>query len=1018
MKNTLVFLVTEGIGLNKKWKGNYLKLANKPNINHLISGIYPWALLSNDKKRHKTILKKSFSSIKTDTDSNYYEMLYGETSIKTYLELLEEQINSKSLHNLEVFNNMLKHSQATGSKLVHIFSMLSFNKNKFNLKNLFFIINVLIKKGLKPVLHLIGDGQDERPYSFNKSIIDFSKFLSKRNTPIITIAGRNHVFGKKGQSHLLNNHVFNYFETICGLGNNAFSSALEYANENLANQVMDADILPGYNGLIDSHFLSEKDNILFLNADPDDFSSLASMIKSEPKFYNSYISSLAPIYGIEVDNLFFKNPVAGKEEELLTNAICKNENNNVLVLGLNHKKGFINKFFGKTNNNPKIERKILSTPNCSSDKDYFNLAPKILFDKAINSIGKYDVIFVMLPMIAEAAKTSNLKQLSAAIESFDNHLGRLINICRSTGNIIALTSAFGAAEKMLDKHLNIVPNNKSSLVPFVFTNGDLSAKKMKTNFLGVYSSILSTVETLDEQHKLFYTSLIDPNFTKNKIEEKLNDSFVIWKETISDDLIKNFEENRLNFYSEFSKDEQFLSEKQKYIVLKEIMDINSKILLTPEARKKLYNILINYVEYNKIDFVGLDINYKKMFQTLFNDEIRLQKVTKISNKYFDRKIWSTNFLKNDKWIDSVKFNLLENTKRSVDVSKHFDLFNKVYESFLPFLFFKKIRNSEYEILKTNDSRAIVEFYDSVKDEVENIYMTYIDGKVRIEGEESDDMSEEDVDELLDRENEEFIEAEKKLYSISKYYEYFKSTLEIVEEFRNNVDACQYRYEENIDYLRLNGKKYEYDDLYSAPQIALNPLTFKIISFYKLYKNEINTYYKSLSNNIKKASYKFNSTYLNKLNLAKEAIFYNEEFEENVALDKQEEFQDKFSKYVDIYKEFDNTIIEWEDPETVSEDDEDDDESRVELDENGNEIVIDSIDVKIKTRPEYNLTDKWVQKRIDEYKNVDNLKANIAIDAQDKIIAERKVKDAKKRVNNYNNLSEIWKANNKTELERN
>lgn len=1016
MKNTLVFLVTEGIGLNKRWKGNYLKLVNKPNINYLISGIYPWALLSNDRKRHKTILKKSYASIKKDTDANYYEMLYGETSIKTYLELLEEQINSKSLHNLEVFDRMIEHSNETGSKLVHIFSMLSFNKNKFNVKNLFYIINILIKKGLKPVLHLIADGQDERPYSFNKTIIDFSKFLSKRNTPIITIAGRNHVFGKKGQSHLLNNHVFNYFETICGLGNNAFSSALEYANENLANQIMDADILPSYNGVTDAHFLTEKDNILFLNADPDDFSALASMIKSEPRFAKSYISSLAPIYGIEVDNLFFEDPIAGRENELLPNAICNNKNNNVLILGLNHKKGFMNKFFGK-NDNPNIERKILSTPDCISEKDYFNLAPKILFDKAINSIGKYDVIFVMAPMIAEAAKTSNLKQLSLAIEYFDNHLGRLINICRSTGNIIALTSAFGAAEKMLDKHLNIVPNNKSSLVPFVFTNGDLSAKKMKSNFLGVYSSILSTVEALDEKHKLYFTSLIDPNFTKNKIEEKLNDSFVIWKETISDDLIKNFEENRLNFYSEFSKDEQFLSEKQKYIVLKEIMDIHKKILLTPEARKKLYNILINYVEYNKIDFVGLDINYKKMFQTLFNDEIKLQKVTKLSNKYFDRKIWTTNFLKNDKWIDSVKFDLLENTKRSVDIHKHLNLFNKAYESFLPFLFFEKIRNAEYDILKTNNAKAIVEFYDSIREEVESIYETYIFGKVRPDDEDEEMLDDDSVDELLDRENDEFLESEKKLFYISKYFDYFKSTLDIVEEFRENVDACDHRYLENIAYLKENGKQYEYEDLYAAPQIALNPLTFKIVSFYKLYRNEISNYHKSLANNIKKTAYKFNSTYLNKLNLAKEAIYYNDEFDEDVSLDKQSEFKNKFDKYVDIYKEFDNTIIEWETPEENEYNDEEE-ETRVELDENGNEVVIDSIDVKIKTRPEYNLTDKWVSKRIDEYKNVDNIKANIAIDAQNQIIEDQKVKDAKKKVGNYNNLSEIWKSNNKSEVERN
>ncbi|MDE7088308.1 MAG: hypothetical protein K2O19_02100 [Malacoplasma sp.] len=1008
MKNTLVFLVTEGIGLNKKWKGNYLKLANKPNINYLISGIYPWAILANDRKKDVLIPKKSHPSVKRDVDSNFYEMFYGQTDIKTYLELLNEQIASKSLHNLDIFDKLINRSNETNSKLVHIFSMLSKNNTKLNLTNLYYIVNILIKKGLKPVLHLIGDGQEERVYSFSENLEEFSKFLLKRNTPIISLAGRNHVFGKKGHSYLDNAHVMNYFETICGLGEKPFSGATEYLSENLANQIMDANIEPAYNGLIDDCFLSKKDIVLFLNSDPDDFATLARMIKTEQKLKGIYLSSLAPIYGTEMDALFFPNPINGREDNLLTNVIAKH-NNKALVLGMNHKKGFINKFFGPNLKNPNIERKVLSTPYSSTDKDYFSLSSKILIDKTIDAIGKYDVIFVLAPMIAEAARSADLNQLIATIENFDKHLGRLINFCRCTGNIIALTSAYGAAEKMLDKHLNIIPQNKSSPVPFVFTNGDLSAKKIKSNFLGVYSSILSTLESLDLDNKLFYTSLIDPNFTKVKIEENLNDAFDIWKETLSDDLIQNFEKNQLNFYSEFSKDPQFISDKQKYVVLKEIVKIHEKVLLTPETRKKLYNILIDYVEYNKIDFVGLDINYKKTFQTFFDKEIKLQKITKLSNKYFDKKIWTTNFVRNDKWINSIKFNLLQNVNRTFDLSKNEQVVNRVYSNTLPFLYFKKIQKAELEILKTNDALAITQFYELVANDVQEVFENYVANKVDLNA--IDGIGSNDEEEFIEEKSDKEIENEKKLYATVSYYDYFQEVVQVVNENKPNIDLFNQKYIENINYLNEKNKEYDASNIFTAPAISLNPLTAKIVGVYKLYNNDLKNHAKSLNTENKKIVYKFDMNYKNKINLAKEAIVYEGEFDENVELHRQEEFAERFSHYANLYKEFDNVTIEWKDPES-----EDEENEEVELDENGNPIVVDDINERISTKPEYDLTKSWVQKRIDEHLNVDNFLEDVAVDAQILVEEERRLKLDKNKVRQYNQLSEIWKQANQISKE--
>ena len=990
MKNTLVFLLTEGIGLNNKWKGNYLKLAEKPNINFLVSGIYPWALISNDEKQDKTIIKKSYDAVKRDTDSNFYEMLYGSQDIKTYLDMLKDSIDNQNLQDLKVFDDLVERSNKTNSKSVHIFSLLSNNENKFNVNSLYFVINVLLKKGLKPVIHLITDGQEERPYSFNKTIVKFSKFLERRHTPVATVVGRNHVFTRYGHNHLENQHAFNYFETISGVGDTSFSSPLEYANENLANKIMDADIKPGYNRLLKDIFLSKNDSVLFLNSDPDDFATLASMIKTEPKFEGIYLTSLAPIYGVKMDSLFYENPVKDHKENLVTNILAE-KGQKALVLTLNHKKGFVNKFFGdKKHEN--IERKAISTSFCLTNTDYYFSAPKVLIDKAIDSIGKYDVIFVHIPTVAEAAKTSNLKDLTFAIESLDKNIGRLLNFCRATGNIIAFTSAYGACEKMLDKHLNIVPYNKNSLVPFVFTNGDLSSKKVLSNFTSIYASTLSTLNCLDEDHKLKHMSLISNNFTKDIIGNRLEDAYEVWKEEFAQPLIDQFEDTRMNFYSEFSKDESFLEEKKQYVVLKEIIKIHEKILLSPDARKQLFKVMYDYITYNKIDFVSNNLNIKKTLETLFDPEINLQKLSKISNKYFDRRILNTNFKRNDFWVNKTKFDLINIIDRSTKVIKKGTSFKKVYDNYTPFLFFEKTIKSELDVLSKNDAVAIIKFYELIKDDVINTYEQYIAPRIK------EDEEEKEPEQLAE---------ERKVYDIAAYYNYFIEALEIIDDNKENATFYNKKCLENLKYLKESNKSYDDKDLFEKPDIALNPLVVKILKAYKFYVKDINNNYRASFQDIKKTSNKYDNNYNLKYSIVQKSKIYEGEFLEDVNMEKQAQYEEQFKKHFELYKEFDYSTI---DVEATKEDELQsvfESEDEIEYDEEGNPIVVDSIEKEVRLRPEYDLTTSWVQRRIEEYKNVDKLKTNIALDAENELSVKKKFASAKEKATNYNNLSETW-----------
>lgn len=985
MKNTMIFLVTEGIGLNPKWKGNYLKISNKPNINYLISGIYPWAIVSNSTKNSKHKNSKKYRSVCRDTDLNFYQMLTGNRNFITYNKMFEKTISEKKLMDLKVFSDLKEHAEKHNNKIVHVFYMLSDAENHCKRDYFHYTLNALVKHGLKPKVHLVADGQDDKPYTFSDHIISFQKFARKRFIPIVTIAGRNHVFIKNGHHHLENAHAFDYFKTICGLGENSFRSPEEYASDALASKVLDADIEPSFSNVIVDYHLKDTDAVLFLDTDPDSFSCISSMIQTEPNFSNVFIASMTPIYGTKVDSLFFEQNIDNESHHITK--LMSEENKKTLVVSLNHKKGFINKFYGsnKLNN---VERKAISTSFAQNEYDYQISASKVLIDKTIKNIGKYDLIIVHAPMVAEAAKTSDLRLLNFAIENFDKNLGRLINYCKVTGNIIAFASAYGTAEKMLNKKLNIIPYVKNSMVPFVFTNGDLSSKKLVSDFVGIHATVLVSLGISNINNSIETKSLITTGFNKDKIRDRLADNYEVWRDEFALKHIQEFEESKLNFYSEFNKDQDYINQKRQYIILKEILKLHEKIFTTPDSRKKMYKILLNYIEYNNIDFIGFPYNYTQMLTTLFDSEIKLQKLSKISNKFFDNKIWNTNIKRNSKWISKVKLEIEKTISRKIpnrEFSRMVKFFDKKIDCFS---YFERFMESETKIISTNDAYKICTFYDAVAEDVKSIYEQYVAPKIKNPDEEKD---------------EEDLKNERQYQSLVSYYQYFLDVLDLINENRSRCEDFNKKYSENSKWFKSTET-----DVYKKEYSELNWLTKKIVIIYKGYHREMNSFYQSLGQDKKQKINRFNNQYSVKYNAYVASQTYEGEFLENVDLKKQDIFEKEFLEKVQNLHEFDYSTVDK--PEKIQEDDRYmEDVATSNVQEDSEEIKLNKeIDKVVKAFPEYDLTEFWGKNRLEDIKQRNETSHNFLADVQNIISIDKKIKNAQNRINKYDNLSQTWK----------
>lgn len=976
-KNTLIFLSVDGLGLNQKWKGNCLKLADKPNINHLISGIYPWATLSNDSKTSKVNAKKEFTAVSTDIDKNFYQMLHGDKDVLTLNDKIKSLVESKEFINLKIFDDLSIHSMNYNSKNVHVFFMLSENGSHCNIDNFKYILNVLIKKGLNPLLHLIADGKEDKQFSFDKHLRQLNSFLIKRNIQVATISGRNFAHIKYGKDFTITENVYEYFKTICGIGNNKFENPIDYAKKSLFDKIKDQDIKPAFNSNINKYFLENNDSILFVDSDYDSYSCLLNLIKSDEKYKNVYVASTNPIYGNEVDSIMFSE--SGDVSKSIT-SIASDNNLNSLVLSFSHKKGFINKFYG-FNKKENVVKKVIKTDYAKNCFEYIFAANKCIIDSAIKAIGKYDLVVLHIPTIAEAAYEGDLKLLKFAIENFDKNLGRLINYSRVTGSVITFTSPYGVSEKMLNKKLEIITYKKNSIVPFVFTNGDLSSKRLKSNFVGLYSTLLVTLGIKNLDNLILDRSLITSNYNKNIIRARLDDEYVVWKENLALPLIRDFEDNSLSLYADMHKSPDYINKKQQYIIIKEIIKLHEKLFTTPIARKELFDSLYEYVKYNNIDFENFKYDYNKAIMTLFDKEVKLISKSRFASRFFDSYVWRTHIKRNDRWFTKLKTEIEPSIVRSMPESKIKKMVNYLDVNIEPYQFFERLINSENKVLATNDAFKVIEFYENIKDEVADVYNKYFGSKV-----DSDDELK-----LVD----DVVKSNPDFDRIVAYYESFLEVLMFIEDHKDKASLYNQKYEENIQILGKN----EIIDVYETNIYELNFMVRKIVNIYKGWKRSVSIInkeaYRSINKEINKYDNKYNRRYENAFN----SIAYEGEFFENVDLENQEYYETLMNEKVRNVGFFDDPTIDVEENKEelilFSDFDGDDD------------IVVDEIEPVISVKSVDDKTLVWNKKRNEEKANIDNISNNISLEAENAVFDDKKQRVSREKLVKYRNLSNVW-----------
>ncbi|MEF9984930.1 MAG: hypothetical protein RSA40_00740 [Malacoplasma sp.] len=983
MKNTLVFLNIEGIGLNPKWKGNYLKLVEKPNLNYLISGLFPWSIITNDKPGKKNIINTCVSK---DIDKNFSQTILGSKTFKTVSEQMDSLVQEKNLLNLDIFNKIQKHCKEHNS-YSHLFFLLSSNTFHIKKNHIKLVINALLKKGVKVVLHLIADGRDCIPYSFYEEVDNFFKFCLKRKVAIVSITGRENVFIKIGHSYDDCDHVQDYFKHIVGLGDNGFESPILYAKECLFNKVDDALIPSAINKTIYKNFIEENDSIVLLDYDSDVYSSLLYLLNDavHGKFQNLHVASMSKIYGHINHDTFFDNH---NLETSLPNIVAQNDMKS-LVVSLPHKKGFIEKYYGNKEN-PNIDKKSIKLKDTNSYNDYIFNANKLLIDKAINSVGKYDFIIIHNPIIAEIAKFGDLKLLKTAVEIFDKNLGRLMNFLTAGGNCLALASSYGAIEKMINKKSALTPYNKKSPTFFVINNGNASSKALNSNFCSIYSTLLTFLGIDNHSEK---NSLISQNYNQKNMNKRYIADFNVWKNSVASPLINDFMTNKMSLYNDMEKDNVYLAEKQNYIVLKEMLKINDRISTTSKSRKKIYDYLLEYTRYNNIDFEGFKYDLSKILMTMFDDEILQSKPSKLSRHFLEDNILLKKIRKTNRWIKKIKLNNNPITIRKAKNKAYESVDNAIMKNFEPHLFFEKYFASETEIFETNSAVNLVNFYSSMRDEVYDVFNTYFYPKIKML------TIEDDYDDSTDIIEETQESMPQRYFKIYSYMKTFDEIISIVESQWENAPF----FDEKISevYHSIDKSKSIYD--YKSFQI--NKLLREILSIHNMWVNGCKIHMKISNSKVRQIASNFNVKYSREINQKINSYVYDGEFLESIDLSSQKILKEKMGNKIKKVGLFDNPSIDKSVDENIS------------MAEMNNYSDTNYIDVEIepvRTRTIYNKSQEWKASRIVESPTSERDESSMLFEnVVQEIQKNRKVYDSEKIIEEYFKNSKLWSKNNTT-----
>nr|YP_009395738.1 phosphoglycerate mutase [Herposiphonia versicolor]ARW64718.1 phosphoglycerate mutase [Herposiphonia versicolor] len=511
----IILIILDGWGYSKNTKGNAIKLAKTPTIDHILQ------------KHQNCLLNASGEEVglpknQMGNSEVGHRTIGAGRIINQELVRIQKEIDNKNFFKNKNIHQLFQKISNRQSKL-HIIGLCSDGGVHSHINHLKATINIISQYKLKTCLHLITDGRDTEAKAAIKFLNIISKEINKyTNIDICTISGRYYSMDRDCRWSRTEKTYQILTENENCKEDKSYTQIIEKL---YAANISDEFIPPTR---IKEGKISDNDGVLFFNFRPDRIRQLLQCLakKQFKGFKTKKINNLLFTTFTEYDSSI-KCPIVfpSSIEKNFLGEIISNHNIKQLRLAETEKYAHVTYFFngGVEEPFPGEDRELIPSPKVNTYDETPEMSAHQITTSLINAINKniYKLMIVNYANPDMVGHTGNLRATINAIEFIDKCIQKLLHKIEKTNYTMIITADHGNAEYMIDANEQTCKSHSINLVPFIIIENN-QRKTYSLKQIGSLSDIAPTIldiMNINIPQEMNGTSLIEYNELKsfNKI---------------------------------------------------------------------------------------------------------------------------------------------------------------------------------------------------------------------------------------------------------------------------------------------------------------------------------------------------------------------------------------------------------------------------------------------------------------------------------------------------------------------
>lgn len=469
----VLLVIFDGFGINPDSPKNAIQAANTPNIDAFFKD-YPFTTI--EASGTAVGLPKG---VMGNSEVGHLNLGAGRP-VRQDLVRINEVIANNTFSELPKMKELINHSKKK-SKRIHLMGLLSDGGVHSHIDHLKEIIKILSEnEDLEIFFHAFMDGRDTPQKSGIKYIEDLEK------VPGFTFASM------QGRSIGMDRDrrwekIEAAYKTFTGDGPTKEISPIEYLKEEYEKGIFDEFITP--NLFNKNYAIGSSDSVFFINFRPDRAIQI-SMAFNDPDFKEferkiipSYFLCMSPYIDEDVDLpiLFNKEKISGGLSEFISKKGLKQ-----FKIAETEKYAHVTYFFNGGEKKPFEGEEHVLVPSPREVETYDEKpqmsAPEVTqkLTEALQN-NNHDVYIVNFANSDMIGHTGNYDAAVSSIETLDDCLKKLIDVCQEEDLTFILTADHGNSDQMIYADGTPHTSHTTAKVPFCVFNKKLKGKKLKIN---------------------------------------------------------------------------------------------------------------------------------------------------------------------------------------------------------------------------------------------------------------------------------------------------------------------------------------------------------------------------------------------------------------------------------------------------------------------------------------------------------------------------------------------------------